>query len=110
MTRQVMVMRTSRAHDDDMNTRRFALLIEIWSLAVVAFGLAAVTVPWVRDTLFAWMATGDTSHTADFDGNGTFDREGTTGAYCRTDYVYGPGTSPADRRPRSIQPKPAPAL
>jgi hypothetical protein len=28
----------------------------------------------------------------DFDGNGHFDREGTTGAYCRTDYVYSAGT------------------
>jgi len=28
----------------------------------------------------------------DFDGNGRFDREGTTGAFCRTDYVYAAGT------------------
>jgi len=28
----------------------------------------------------------------DFDGDGKFDREGTTGAYCRTDYVYAAGT------------------
>jgi hypothetical protein len=28
----------------------------------------------------------------DFDGDGRFDREGTTGAYCRTDYVYASGT------------------
>ncbi len=28
----------------------------------------------------------------DFDGDGRFDREGTTGAFCRTDYVYAAGT------------------
>jgi hypothetical protein len=38
-------------------------LIQLWALTMVAFGLAIAAVPWVRETLFPWMARGD----ADFD-------------------------------------------
>ena len=34
-------------------------LVELWALAMVAFGLVIATVPWVRESLFPWMAGGD---------------------------------------------------
>lgn len=43
---------------------------------MVAFGLAIVTVPWVRETLFPWMAGGDAGLESGFDaGFGELERD-----------------------------------
>jgi hypothetical protein len=43
-----------------MNTHLASRLLQLWALTMVAFGLAIATVPWVRTTLFPWMADADT--------------------------------------------------
>ena len=40
---------------------RRALPITIWTEVMIAFGLAIVVVPWVRQDLFNWIATGSSS-------------------------------------------------
>lgn len=43
-----------------------ARLLQDWTLLMVAFGLAIVLVPWVRDDLFGWIASGDAAYVERF--------------------------------------------
>lgn len=72
MTSHVIDPVTSHNDDGDMDIDHshpvvpdpvVTRLLQLWAVAMVAFGLAIAAVPWVRETLFPWMARGD----ADFD-------------------------------------------
>jgi hypothetical protein len=60
MTCHVIDAVTCRVDDGSMDTPLAPRLLQLWALTMVAFGLAITTIPWVRTTLFPWMAGADT--------------------------------------------------
>lgn len=66
MTCHVIDSLTPGRHDDSMTRTTSSRLLQLWTDAMIAFGIAIATVPWVRNDVFSWIADGDTALTDPF--------------------------------------------